>query len=199
MLGQADASSLQLLGDIYMNEGVNDLAKEAYLAVIERDTKRAQYKAAFRAADLLNRAQAHRDARSLLDTIRKHYGSSLDRDRDLELATLEAKVERALGNESEAAKLLEEIVEKDGTRGGALLELAQYHVERGNEQRALLLFERAQKLERFEYQAFIAEAQFRVEKREYDRAASLLKRALQIKSEPRVERFLARVEQASRR
>lgn len=199
MLGQADASTLQLLGDIYMNEGINDLAKEAYLAVIEADAGRKQYQAAFRAAELLNRAQAHRDASDLIGTIRKHYAAGLDRDRDLELQTLEAKVARALGRESEAAKLLESIVEKDGTRGGALLELAQYHVERGNEQRALLLFERAQKLEKFEYPAYVAEAQYRVGKREYDQAAQLLKRALQIRSEPRVERFLARVEEASRR
>ena len=37
MLGEADIASLVLLGDIYMNEGNADLAKDAYLAVVEQD------------------------------------------------------------------------------------------------------------------------------------------------------------------
>jgi hypothetical protein len=37
-----------------------------------------------------------------------------------------------------------------------------------------------------------------VSERDYRKAAELLRRALQLKSEPRVEEFLARVEQAIR-
>ena len=116
----------------------------------------------------------------------------------LQLMTLKAKVARAQGRKKEAAKLLETIVDRDGTRGDALLELARYNRDVGNDQKALLLLQRAQNLEAFEYAALVEQAQFRVSAREYDKAASLLRRALRIKSEPRIERFLARVEQASR-
>ena len=47
--------------------------------------------------------------------------------------------------------------------------------------------------------ALVEHAQFKVASRDYEEAASLLRQALRIKREPRVERFLARVEQATRR
>ena len=78
-----------------------------------------------------------------------------------------------------------------------MLELAKYHRDRGNDQRALLLLERAQKIEAFEYQALVERAQFQVAAREYQEAASLLRQALRIKREPRIERFLARIEAAA--
>ena len=198
MLGEADASTLQLLGDIYMTEGIADLAKEAYLEVIRTDAKGARFETAFRAADLLHRGQADREASQMLSSIDKRYGGKLSADDQLRLMTLKAKVKRSQGDAKGAARLLEQIVERDGTRGEALLELARYHRDQGNDQRALLLLERAQKLEAFEYTAIVERAQFYVGRRDYDRAAGLLRQALRIKREPRIERFLARVESATR-
>ncbi|MEZ4331625.1 MAG: tetratricopeptide repeat protein [Myxococcota bacterium] len=199
MLGKADATLLNLLGDIYLNEGISDLASEAYLQVIETDRSGDQYKAAYRAADLLYRAQAIDESARLVETIRKRYAKGLTTDRELELLTLQAKLARARGRTGEAAKLLEDIVARDGTRGDALLELARYQRDQGNDQRALLLLERAQKLEAFEYQALVETAQFRVSKREYAEGVKLLKQALRIKSEPRIEQYLAKVEAAASR
>ncbi|MGB0619033.1 MAG: tetratricopeptide repeat protein [Myxococcota bacterium] len=199
MLGKADASTLKLLGDIYMNEGISDLAKEAYLEVIANDAKGARFETAYRAADLLHRAQANADAAEMIDRIGQRYAKKLSTDEELQLLTLDAKVERARGNKKTAAELLESIVERDGTRGDALLELAAYHRDQGNDQRALLLLDRAQKLEKYEYQALVERAQFQVTAREYEQAASLLRQALRIKREPRIERYLARIEDATRR
>ncbi len=199
MLGKADSSSLELLGDIYMKEGVSDLAKEAYLEVIRSDASGARFETAYRAAELLHRTQANAEAQELLRSIEKRYAESLTRDDQLQLMTLRAKVERARGNPKEAARLLEEIVRRDGTRGEALLELAQFHREAGNDQRALLLLERAGKLEAFEYPALLARAQFHVSGRDYEQASALLRQALRIKREPRIERYLARIENAQRR
>lgn len=199
MLGKADASTLKLLGDIYMNEGISDLAKEAYLEVIATDRKGARFETAYRAAELLHRAQANADAAEMIDSIGKRYKGELSTDEELQLLTLDAKVERARGNKKTAARLLESIVERDGTRGDAILELAAYHRDQGNDQRALLLLDRAQKLEKYEYQALVERAQFRVTARDYEQAASLLRQALRIKREPRIERYLARIEDATRR
>ena len=199
MLGKADASTLKLLGDIYMNEGISDLAKEAYLEVIATDRKGARFDTAYRAAELLHRAQANADASEMIDSIGKRYAGKLSTDEELQLLTLDAKVERARGNKKTAARLLESIVERDGTRGDALLELAAYHRDQGNDQRALLLLDRAQKLEKYEYQALVERAQFQVTAREYEQAAALLRQALRIKREPRIERYLARIEDATRR
>ncbi len=198
MLGKADPASLVLLGDIYMNEGLYEMASDTYLAVVAGDEDGKQFSAAYRGAELLVQTGSWKAARKLLDTIASRYGTSLGPDVELEVLTLEAKVARAEGRQAEAASLLESIVERDGTRGGALLELAAYHRGRGESEKALLLIERAQRLDAWEYRALLDAAQVRVEERDYDRAAALLRQALQLRNEPRVERFLARVEQAIR-
>jgi len=199
MLGGADTSSLVLLGDIYMNQGIVDLAKEAYLEVIQGDERGVQFRTAYRAAELLFRSQAYAQSTDLIASIDRRYGKDLESEQQLELMTLKAKLARAQGRKQEAASLLEQIVQRDGTRGDALLELARHHRDQGNDQKALLLLSRAQNLEAFEYEALVEQAQFRVASKEYGEAANLLRQALRIRSEPRVERFLARVEEASRR
>ncbi len=198
LMGSAQASSLKLLGDIYMNEGMYDLAKDAYLDVIEGDVGGGRFETAYRAADLLLRARSYDEAGQILASIDKRYGNKLPQDEELQVLTLKAKLARARGRDQEAAELLESIVERDGTRGDALLELAAYHHDRGDSARALMLVERAQNLKAFEYTALIAHAQYRVADREYRKAAELLRRALVLKREPRVERFLARIEEAAR-
>jgi tetratricopeptide (TPR) repeat protein len=197
-MGKAQPSSLVLLGDIYMNAGMYDLAKGAYLDVIRSDQGATQFSTAYRAADLLVRTRSYDEAREILASIDKRYAPQLSEDDQLKVLTLKAKVERADGRKGEAAELLESIVARDGTRGDALIELASYYHGEGETERALLAIERAQNLDDYEYQALLTHAQFRVSAREYGQAAQLLRRALQIKSEPRVERFLARVEGAAR-
>ena len=195
MLGKAQTSSLVLLGDIYMNERMPELAKAAYLEVIEKDDAATQFRTAHRAADLLIRTRSFEAAQEILRKIDARY-PQLTNDEELDVLTLKAKVARGQGRDAEAAKLLDAIAKRDGTRGDALLELAAYHQGRGDQERALLYVERAEKLEDFEYPALLRHAQLLVSKRDYPGAVKVLRRALQIKSEPRVERFLASVERA---
>ena len=199
MLGKAQPSSLVLLGDVYMNAGMYELALGPYREVIESDRDGTRFTTAERAAELLVRTRAFDEAGQMLAAIKKRYGKQLDSDQELELLTLEARVARAQGREAEAAALLASIVSRDGTRGDALLELAAYHRSRGDTERALLMVERAEKLDEFEYPARLEHAQILVAEKDYRAAANQLRQALQIRSEPRVEQFLARVEQAVRR
>jgi len=199
MLGDVDSSTLVLLGDIYMNEGIHELAKDAYVEAIAKAKGGASFETAYRAAELMLRTEAYEECVEVLDSIDRRFQGQIDGQRELELMTLKAKLARGQGRNKEAAKLLEEIVERDGTRGEALLELARFHWDQGNEQKALLLLERAENLEAFAYQALVEHGQFKVASQDYEEAALLLRRALRIKKEPRVERFLVRVESAIRR
>jgi tetratricopeptide (TPR) repeat protein len=198
MMGRAETSSLVLLGDIYMNAGMPELAKDAYLSVIKNDQGVTRFSTAYRAADLLIRTRAFGDAEEILASIDERYGDGLAHEDELKVLTLKAKVARAQGRHEEGARLLETIVHRDGTRGDALLELATYYQSQGKNEKALLLLERAENLEAYEYPALLKHAQFMVSERDYSKAAELLRRALGLKSEPRVERFLARVEEAIR-
>ena len=196
ILGDAKSTSLVLLGDIYMNEGMPELAKNAYLSAISREGDAASFETAYRAADLLVRSRSYKQAEEIIASIDKRYAKKLSQDDELKLLTLKAKIARSQGRDSQAAELLTSIVERDGTRGDALLELASYYYGKGDTARAVMLVERAAKLEGFEYQALLDHAQFMVSERDYNQAAKLLRRALDIKHEVRVEQFLARVELA---
>lgn len=196
LLGKADASSLKLLGDIYMNEGQPWMARDAYLALIASDGSASDFQTAHRAADLLIRTQAYDEARDVIDATRAKYGNGLTQTQELELLTLTARLERQRGNALRAAGLLESIVERDGTRGEALLELARYYQGVGQTEKAEFMVERAEKLEKWEYRALLDHAQIMVARKDYARAAELLRRALAIENEPRVERFLASIESA---
>jgi tetratricopeptide (TPR) repeat protein len=198
MLGKPQTSSLVLLGDIYMNSGMPDLARSAYVEAIERDEAGTAFETAYRAADLLIRARAWEQAQRDPGRDRQALPEAR-RGRRPARAHVEGEARpRPRGAKKEAAELLTKVVERDGTRGDALLELAAYHRDQGDPARALLLIERAQKLEAYEYPALLEHAQVRVSERDYATAAELLRRALAIQSEPRVERFLAQVEQAMR-
>lgn len=197
MMGKAQTSSLVLLGDIYMNAGNTELAKDAYLEVIRSDANGASFTTALRAADLLLRTRAYDAAGDVLASIDKRY-KGIARDDELKVLTLKAKLARAQGRKQEAAKLLESVVERDGTRGDALIELAAYHQAQGNSAKALFLLERAENIEAFAYPALLEHAQVLVSQKDYAKAAEVLRRALQIKTEPRVERFLALVEESIR-
>jgi len=196
MMGKAKRRSLVLLGDIYMNAGVNEMAKSAYLDAIAADRKKLDFKTAFRAADLLIRTRAYEDAHEIVEAIEKRYGKALAPADELGLLTLKARLEAARGNKKVAAKLLERVVRKDGTRGDALLELADYYSGEGEREKAELLLERAEHLERTRYRALLRHAQLLVHTSHYADASQLLHRALSIKREPRVARFLAQVDRA---
>jgi tetratricopeptide (TPR) repeat protein len=198
MLGKAKSSSLVLLGDIYMKSGAWDLAKSAYLDAIESDRQGTQFRTAYRAADLLLRTRSYGEAQEILASIDRRYGPQLSQDDKLDVLTLKARLAQAQGRNRDAVQLLESVVKQDGTRGEALLQLASSYHDRGQREKALFLVERAENLEDFEYGALLKHAQFMVSAKDYAKAAELLRRALRIKSEPRVEGFLARVEQAIR-
>ena len=196
-LGKAQPQSLQLLGDIYMNAQMYELATDAYQEVIRSDEDASRFDTAIRSAELLIRTRAYGEAEQVLAAIDQRY-QGLSDENELRVLTLKAKVARARGREKEGAGLLESIVSRDGTRGDALLELADYYEKQGNDERALLLIERAEKVEEFEHPALLAHAQLLVGRRDYAEAAELLRRALSIKHEARVAQFLARVEEAAR-
>lgn len=199
MMGKAQHASLVLLGDIYMTLGIPELATAAYLEVIETDQGATQFKTAYRAANLLVRIRSFGEAEKVLASIDERYAAKLTNEEQLEVMTLKAKAARGQGREKEAAKILETVVDRDGTRGDALLELAAYYRAQDDRERALFLIERAENLEDYEHPALLTHAQLAVGERDYAKAAELLRRAQQIQPEPRVERFLAKVEEAAGR
>ena len=195
-MDSAKLETLTLLGDIYMNNELPDLALSAYMAASFKATKE-DIKAILRSASLLNRSGNNEEAKMMTARIRDGFEKQMSEDQEIELLTLEAKIARASGDDGTAIKTLNEIVKRDSLNGEALIELGKYYAEQGDMARAQTRFQEAEKIEAFERAALIAHAQALVREGDYADAVPMLRRALQIKSEPYLQEYTRRVERAA--
>ncbi len=195
-MGKAELGTLTLLGDIYMNNELPDLALDAYIAASYKATKK-DFAAILRAASLFNRSGNNEQATAMISRIRESFGEQINDDQELELLTLEAKTARTTGDDTKAITLLNEIVKRDSLNGEALIELGKYYAEQGDMARARTRFQEAEKIEMFERAALIAHAQALVREADYVKAVPMLRRALQIKPEPHIQEYARRVERAA--
>ena len=195
-MDKAELETLTLLGDIYMNNELPDLALDAYLAASYKATQK-DIKAILRAASLLNRSGNNDQAATMVARIRDGLSQVISDEQEMELLTLEAKIARATGDDGKAVTILSEIVKRDSLNGEALIELGKYYAEQGDMARAVTRFQEAEKIEAFERKALIAHAQALVREGDYAKAVPMLRRALQIKSEPYIQEYARRVERAA--
>lgn len=196
-MGSADLSTLTLLGDIYMNNALPDLALGAYQSATKMATA-GDSKPLIRAAELLSRTGSFDQSKTMIGSIREKLGETMDEDTDLKLLTIEAKVARAQGDDDSAVELLTKIVERDSLNGEAIIELANFFADQGDMAKAITRYEQAEKIEAFERDALVAHAQARVRNGQYKEALPLLRRALQMKSDANLEDYTNRVERAVR-
>ncbi len=196
-MGKAELSTLTLLGDIYMNNTIPDLALDAYLSAVEM-AQPQDVDALLRATNILTRSTNFEQAANLIKDIRKNNALTLSPEQDLELLNQEAKIARAEGNDDAAVMILNKIVERDALNGEAIIELANYYADKDMLPEAINRYEQAAKINAFERQALIAHGQTLVRNAKYRDALPLLKRALQLKAEPNLEDYTARVERAAK-
>lgn len=213
-MGNANAPSLMLLGDVYMNKEMTDEAAEVYSEALEKSSKESELPNYIRAVETLNNFAAFENAMELLEDINEAY-TDLSEEDEIELLSLRSEINIALGKGDEAAENLEALLKRDPFNGRALISLARYYTDRQppedldeqerkskkNEyqQQAILYYERAQELEdntRVQVRAFVGEAQLRVQRDELEEAVNLLKEAQNIEYQDSVQGYLDQIEGA---
>lgn len=197
-LGRAGAAQLSLLGDIYLAEGVPDLALAAYLdaARLDGGTNLAR---TLRAADLLISRSAWTEASTLLTRARELAGAAPAREDELKLLRLEARVALGTGAGDTTIELLERLLQLNPLDGEALLLAGDYYQQRGDAERAAFRYDAAAKIEGFEATALVKHAQLLVGHQQYARAVELLRRAQKIQPREPVQRYLEKAEQVAAR
>lgn len=196
-LGKADAKSLFLLGDLYMNQEAKDLALVSYLEAIEKDGGKSPTKSLLRPATILVSRSAWEEAKKLFAKIRE-VSTSLGGEDELKLLKLEAKVAMATGEGEKAIQTLELIKDKNPLDGEALLLAGDYYARNDQPGKATDRFDAASKIEGFEADAFVKQAQLLVKSQKYTEAADLLRKAQKAKHRENVQRYLDKVEQLAR-
>ncbi len=202
-MGQATGDSLNLLGDIYMNEDMKELALNAYLEAMTMDPDQ-DINRPLRAAEVLTNRGALTEAQQMCNRIRTDY-SDIPNDTDLALLKIQARLDIAANHVGDAIGTLEKIVEREPLDGEALILLARFYsrsdtddpeVKEENYQKAALLYERAAKIRDYEERALLAHAQMLVSKREYGEAVPLLERVMSINPRDTIGRYLQEVRNA---
>lgn len=221
-LGHATPASLNMLGDIYVNEEIFDQAVACYLKALEMKPT-ASPDRAIRAARVMTARGALKETKALVAKLEKIKGDQLkDNDRK-EMLKLRSRIAVAEGAGDEEAKILEEIVKLDPQDGEALILLGK-HSQRKSEElkqtaaatedkdqakkidrqasdrlaKAVFYFERAAAIDKFEADAKVQHATLLVGQRKYQEALPLLRRAQSIKPRENIQRYLEQVERIAK-
>ena len=197
-LGKSTVDSLNTLGDIYVNEGLMDLALRAYERSIVLDPKQPIARP-LRSAEILSARSAVPQARKLTALLREAAGDRLEPNDQRKLLKVEARLSMAEGNSSKATvAMLEEIVKLDPLDGEALMLLGQHYSRENEPDRAIFYYERAEGIEAFEANAKVRHAQVLVRLNRYAEAVPLLRRAQEQKPREDVARYLEQIDRVAK-
>ncbi|MDQ7086897.1 MAG: tetratricopeptide repeat protein [Acidobacteriota bacterium] len=198
-MGKATVDSERILGDIYVNQELWDLAAGAYRRALELDPEQ-DVSVPLRWCRILAQRGAFAQAGSLLEEISRVYEGRLDDASRREVLKVQARVAMASGEKGErVVRVLEEIVDLDPLDGDALILLGNHFARAGQPQRAILYYERAEALEDYEAVARVRHAQVLVGQSRYAEAVPLLERAQEIRPREDVGRYLDQVQRVARR
>jgi tetratricopeptide (TPR) repeat protein len=197
-MGRSTADSLNMLADIYVNEGAYDLAVEAYGRALEKDAGTKPDRAV-RAAKVLIARGAMKETKAMIAKLDALRGDVLAENDKKELLKLRARIAVAEGAGDEEARILEEIVRIDPLDGEALILLGQYYARTGENEKAIFQFERAASMEKFEADAKVRHAQVLVNTGRYAEALPLLRSAQQVKPRDSIQAYLDQVERVAAR
>ncbi len=198
LMGQATPQSLNALADIYVSEGLIDLAAETYLRAIEKDVHPAPDRILQKVELLLARG-AYPAADRLSRRLKALPAERFNADERKRHLRLEARIAAARAPANpEAARILEEIILLDPLDGEALILLGQHYASVGDLEKAAFMFERAAGIGRYEAEASLRHAQCLVRAGRYQQAVPLLKRTQELRPREDVARYLEQVERLAR-
>ncbi len=210
MMGEAQPQSLKLLGDIYINRQMYDMATQAYLSSLEVDPNQVLTDP-ISASETLVTFASFQNARQLISKIREVKGENITEKNDGKLLTLESQISIALGESERAVSILEELIDKDPLNGEALITLGDYYARQagstieiaGEEvdaaEKAEYYFDRAQEHpeQNIVRQALISHARMLVRQSRYRESADLLEQAQAIEHSDYLEDYLVNVRRAA--
>lgn len=196
-LGKSTVDSLNMLGDIYINEELYEMAVNSYIRAMEKNPQHNAGRA-IRAAKVMMARGALKETGQLIERIEALHGGQLGTDNQKDLLKLRARLAVAEGSGDEEARVLEEIVGLDPLDGEALILLGQHSSRAGETEKAVFYYERAASIEKYEADARVRHAQLLVGKGKYDEALPLLRRAQMLKPRDDVQKYLEQVERVAK-
>jgi len=196
-MGAAKPETMNLLGDIYVNEGRPDLAARAYVRAIDLDPAQPAARSLAAVEALAARGNTL-EAEAVAARAREVFQERMTDAEVQRLLKLQARLDLAAGKTDDAAQVLGEVIARDPFDGDALMLLGQHYARAGDPEQAAIYYDQAASLDAFEARAKLGLAQIRVGQGKYQEALPLLKRAQELKPSDELARFVDQVERLAR-
>lgn len=207
--GQATESELNLLGNLYMEQGEAQLALFAYLDALEKAPKLDVAKA-LKSARILNDYGYPEKAEAFVNKVSK-IGSLSGKDL-MDLDLVRVKIAQSSGDTAKTGTLLKDLFTRDPGNAEVMLELARNHdaiaknesdEAKRTEQlgEAKVHFKLAIEKEAVAYQANLGMGQLLVREKQYLEGVPYIEKALALKTGDKasLEQYLSRVRRAADR
>ena len=193
---KARPDSLFQLGDIYINDGLEELAYPVYIEALRANPKQSERRPV-RVAQILVGRGSWKDATAFISKIRGTFGTRLSDEGELDLLTLDSQIALATGDDLRAVSTLKKIIDRNPLAGDPLLLLAGFEAKNDQVEEAIFHYEAAREIEEFKLRALLEQAQMFVRLSRYADAIPLLREYLDVYREGRIEKYLDAVERAS--
>jgi len=207
--GMANEGELNLLGNIYMEQGEAQLALFAYLEAIDKAPK-LDVQRALKSARILNDYGYPEKAEAFVDKVAKVATLSASDLLDLDLVRV--KTAQSRGDSAKVGTLLRDLFKRDPGNAEVLLELARHHdnlakneadeSKRGDDLgEAKVHYKLALEKPAVAYQANLGMGQLLVREKQYVEGLPYIERALSLKTGDKasLEQYLSRVRRAADR
>ena len=192
-LGSATVPVLLSLGEIYINDGLAAPAVERLGEALATDPEAAFSRAA-RAAEALALRGETVHAADLLRRLREHSAAVPDPKAGDRLLLTEARIAMEEDREADAARQLEDLLDRDPTHGEAHLLLAEIRARGDEWEKAEILLERAARLPDYAARAHRRHGELLAAQRRYAEAAEQLRLALNLRPDESLARYLTQIE-----
>ena len=196
-LGKSTADSLNMLGDIYVNEELYSMAANAYVKSIILAPDKGLERA-IRSAKILAARAANDETKLLISKIQELYSGTMTDETKKDILKLRARLAVAEGAGGEEVQVLREIVEIDPLDGEALILLGQNSYRNGDDEKAIFYYERAAGIDGFEADAKLYHGQLLVKLGRYKEALPLLRRTQTIDPRENVQKYIDQVERIAK-
>lgn len=194
---RADGNFLVLLGNIYLNEGVVDLAIEAFNEALDvREIPPPSR--VVRVAEALTNRNRWTAAAAFIKRIKPLYPGKFTQKQEVDILVMEAEIALATSQSEQAVATLLKIVEREPLHGKSRILLGDYHASIKEIEQAEFYYKEAARIPEFRWQAQVNHAQMYVSEARYDEAITLLESAQSIKPRKNIANYLKAVEEAAR-
>ena len=197
-IGKSTVDSLYTLGDIYISEGLHDLALSAFDRAITKNPAQSVSRP-MRSTEMLAARGGLLQAKTLLAHVKSNWNESLNDVDKRKLLKLQARLAMSSGaGDDETAAALEEVIQLDPLDGEALMLLGQHYNRSGKPDQSILYYERAARIDAFAANAKVKIAQVYVGQSRFSEALPLLREAQSLKPREDIARYIEQVERASK-